>query len=49
MARDACDGHAGAASSDVPEWLRGVGVYGYSSAVSYMFAGGLDLKQIVIN
>ncbi|HVK88788.1 MAG TPA: IgGFc-binding protein [Kofleriaceae bacterium] len=27
----------------------GVEVYGYSSAVSYMFAGGLDLKQIVIN
>ncbi len=26
----------------------GVTVYGYSSAVSYMFAGGLDLKQIVI-
>ena len=27
----------------------GVEVYGYSDAVSYMFAGGLDLKQIVIN
>jgi hypothetical protein len=27
----------------------GVLVYGYASAVSYMFAGGLDLKQIVIN
>lgn len=27
----------------------GVLVYGYSNAVSYMFAGGLDLKQIVIN
>ncbi len=27
----------------------GVEVYGYSNAVSYMFAGGLDLKQIVIN
>lgn len=27
----------------------GVLVYGYSDAVSYMFAGGLDLKQIVIN
>jgi hypothetical protein len=26
----------------------GVIVYGWSSAVSYMFAGGLDLKQIVI-
>jgi len=26
----------------------GVEVYGYGSAVSYMFAGGLDLKQIVI-
>ena len=26
----------------------GVLVYGYSDAVSYMFAGGLDLKQIVI-
>lgn len=26
----------------------GVTVYGYDSAVSYMFAGGLDLKQIVI-
>lgn len=26
----------------------GVTVYGYSQAVSYMFAGGLDLKQIVI-
>lgn len=26
----------------------GVEVYGYSDAVSYMFAGGLDLKQIVI-
>ena len=26
----------------------GVTVYGYSEAVSYMFAGGLDLKQIVI-
>jgi hypothetical protein len=26
----------------------GVTVYGYSDAVSYMFAGGLDLKQIVI-
>ena len=27
----------------------GVLVYGYSDAVSYMFAGGLDLKKIVIN
>jgi hypothetical protein len=27
----------------------GVELYGYSDAVSYMFAGGLDLKQIVIN
>ncbi len=27
----------------------GIEVYGYSSAVSYMFAGGLDLKQIVVN
>jgi hypothetical protein len=27
----------------------GVLVYGYGQAVSYMFAGGLDLKQIVIN
>jgi hypothetical protein len=27
----------------------GIEVYGYSDAVSYMFAGGLDLKQIVIN
>ncbi len=27
----------------------GVLVYGYSNAVSYMFAGGLDLKKIVIN
>ena len=27
----------------------GVEVYGYSDAVSYQFAGGLDLKQIVIN
>ena len=27
----------------------GVEVYGYGDAVSYMFAGGLDLKQIVIN
>ncbi len=26
----------------------GVEVYGYSDAVSYMYAGGLDLKQIVI-
>ncbi len=26
----------------------GIEVYGYSQAVSYMFAGGLDLKQIVI-
>ena len=26
----------------------GIEVYGYSDAVSYMFAGGLDLKQIVI-
>ncbi len=26
----------------------GITVYGYSDAVSYMFAGGLDLKQIVI-
>ena len=26
----------------------GITVYGYSNAVSYMFAGGLDLKQIVI-
>jgi hypothetical protein len=26
----------------------GVLVYGYDSAVSYMFAGGLDLKQIVV-
>ena len=25
-----------------------VEVYGYSDAVSYMFAGGLDLKQIVL-
>jgi hypothetical protein len=27
----------------------GVLVYGYSDAVSYMFAGGLDLKKIVLN
>jgi len=27
----------------------GVLVYGYSDAVSYLFAGGLDLKKIVIN
>ncbi len=27
----------------------GVTVYGYSDAVSYMFAGGLDLRQIVVN
>jgi hypothetical protein len=27
----------------------GIDVYGYSDAVSYMFAGGLDLKQIVVN
>jgi hypothetical protein len=27
----------------------GIEVYGYSDAVSYMFAGGLDLKQIVVN
>ncbi|MBL0212374.1 MAG: IgGFc-binding protein [Myxococcales bacterium] len=27
----------------------GVLVYGYGDAVSYIFAGGLDLKQIVIN
>ena len=27
----------------------GVVVYGYSDAVSFMFAGGLDLKKIVIN
>jgi hypothetical protein len=27
----------------------GLMVYGYSDAVSYMFAGGLDLKQIVVN
>jgi hypothetical protein len=27
----------------------GVEVYGYSDAVSYLFAGGLDLKSIVIN
>ncbi len=27
----------------------GITVYGYSDAVSYMFAGGLDLKPIVIN
>ncbi|MCE9572399.1 MAG: IgGFc-binding protein [Deltaproteobacteria bacterium] len=27
----------------------GVELYGYSDAVSYMIAGGLDLKQIVIN
>ena len=27
----------------------GLLVYGYSDAVSYMFAGGLDLKKIVIN
>jgi hypothetical protein len=26
----------------------GVEVYGWSEAVSYMFAGGLDLEQIVI-
>jgi hypothetical protein len=26
----------------------GITVYGYSDAVSYMFAGGLDLKPIVI-
>jgi hypothetical protein len=26
----------------------GVEVYGYSDAVSYMFAGGLDLKKIVL-
>lgn len=26
----------------------GLEVYGYSSAVSYMFAGGLDLEQIVV-
>ncbi|HTJ42292.1 MAG TPA: IgGFc-binding protein [Kofleriaceae bacterium] len=27
----------------------GIEVYGYSDAVSYMFAGGLDLRQIVVN
>jgi len=27
----------------------GIEVYGYSSAVSYLFAGGLDLKQIVVD
>ncbi len=27
----------------------GLEVYGYSSAVSYFFAGGLDLEQIVID
>ena len=27
----------------------GIEVMGYSDAVSYMFAGGLDLKQIVVN
>lgn len=26
----------------------GVEVYGYSLSVSYMFAGGLDLRQIVV-
>jgi hypothetical protein len=26
----------------------GITVYGYSDAVSYMFAGGLDLKPLVI-
>jgi hypothetical protein len=26
----------------------GIAVYGYSPQVSYMFAGGLDLKPIVI-
>jgi hypothetical protein len=27
----------------------GVEIYGWSDAVSYLFAGGLDLKQIVVN
>lgn len=27
----------------------GIEVYGYSDAVSYLFAGGLDLKKIVVN
>jgi len=27
----------------------GIEVYGYSEAVSYLFAGGLDLEQIVID
>jgi hypothetical protein len=27
----------------------GVEVYGYSDAVSYMFAGGLDLRAIVLS
>ena len=27
----------------------GLEVYGYSDAVSYLFAGGLDLKQIVVD
>jgi hypothetical protein len=27
----------------------GLEVYGYSEAVSYFFAGGLDLEQIVID
>jgi hypothetical protein len=26
----------------------GVEVYGYSLSVSYLFAGGLDLRQIVV-
>ena len=27
----------------------GIEIYGYSGAVSYLFAGGLDLKKIVVN
>ena len=41
------DGHRGPAQDQCPAGC-GVEVYGYSDAVSYMFAGGLDLKQIVI-
>jgi hypothetical protein len=34
---------------DCPDGGCGIEVYGYSDAVSYLFAGGLDLKEIVVD
>jgi hypothetical protein len=40
---------AGQHKIDCPGNGCGIVVYGYDEAVSYMFAGGLDLKQIVVD